>query len=168
VLDPEIDSENRLIDPLLREGAVLSNSFMIRADHAATMPESLFALEPARGWCYYFEKAELARQFGDWEEVVQLGDEAFKLKNDSPNDPVERFVFIEGYTHVGEWERAVELSKVSYRVSREFVGPLLCRLWDRIETETAESAERDALSGEAVSKRSEALSDIESTFSCNP
>ena len=168
VLDPVIDSENRFIDPLLREGAVLSNSVMIHADNPSVMPESLFAPELQHGWCYYFEKAELARQFSDWDEVAQLGDKAFRLENDSPNDPVERFVFIEGYANVGKWERAVELSKVSYRVSREFVGPLLCRLWERIETETAGSAERDALSGETVSKRSEALSDIESTFSCNP
>jgi hypothetical protein len=157
VLDPEIDSENRLLDPLLREGAALSNSAMIRSGNAAIMPESLFVSEPQRGWCFYFEKAELARQFGDWEEVVKLGDKAFKLENDSPNDPVERFVFIEGYANVGEWERAVELSKVSYRVSRDYVGPLLCRLWERIETETVESAER-----------SEALSDIANTFTCNP
>ena len=168
ILDPEIDSENRLIDPLLRQGAVLSNSVMIRADNPSIMPKSLFAPELQHGWCYYFEKAELARQFGDWDEIVQLGDKAFQLENDSPNDPVERFVFIEGYAHMGDWERAVELSKVSYRVSREFVGPLLCRLWNRIETETPESVESDALSGEAVSKRNEALTDIENTFACNP
>ena len=86
---------------------------------------------------------ELARQLGDWEQVAEVGDNAFKLA-DSPNDPVERFVFIEGYAHVGDWERAVELSKVSYRVSKEYVGPLLCRLWARIEAETDESAERSA------------------------
>ncbi|HET9908071.1 MAG TPA: hypothetical protein VFQ23_15575, partial [Anaerolineales bacterium] len=157
VLDSDIDFDNRLLDPLLREGAVLSNSVMIRADRSVTMPESLFGLEPAHGWCYYFEKADLARQFGDWDMVVELGDTAFKLESDSPNDPIERFVFIEGYAHAGEWERAVELSKVSYRVSREYVGPLLCRLWKRIETETMESPER-----------SEALTDVTNTFACNP
>ncbi|HMD79775.1 MAG TPA: hypothetical protein VKE92_00620, partial [Anaerolineales bacterium] len=156
VLDPLIDSENRLLIPLLREASMLSNTTMIHMDNAATMPESLFEPEPLHGWCYYFEKADLARQFGDWEEVVALGDVAFKL-NDSPNDPVERFVFIEGYAHVGEWARAVELSKVSYRVSKDFVGPLLCRLWERIETDTVESVERGAL-----------LSDVKSMFACNP
>lgn len=167
VLDSVVDSENRLLDPLLREAALLSNPSRINADNAVVMPEYLFASEPQRGWCYYFEKAELARQLGDWEEVVELGNIALQLEDDSPNDPVERFVFIEGYAHAGEWERAVELSKVSYRVSREFVGPLLCRLWERIETETTISAESDALSGEAVSKRNDALSDMRNTFSCN-
>ena len=64
--------------------------------------------------------------------VADLGDEAFRL-DDHPNDPVERFVFVEGYARTGDWSRALELSGTSYRVSRAFVGPLLCRLWSRIE-----------------------------------
>ncbi|MCI0553359.1 MAG: hypothetical protein L0287_20620, partial [Anaerolineae bacterium] len=75
-------------------------------------------------------------------------------------------VFIEGYAHTGEWARAVELSKASYRVSKDFVGPLLCRLWERIETETTASPESDALTGETVSKRSEALAEIRIMISC--
>jgi hypothetical protein len=85
-----------------------------------------------------------------------LGDEAFAL-DDYPNNPVERFVFIEGYAHAGEWDRAIELSEVSYRVSKDFVGPLLCRLWERIETETTGGVER-----------SDALSEIQNRFACNP
>jgi hypothetical protein len=83
---------------------------------------------------------------GDWGEVVKLGNKAFKL-DDFPNNPVERFVFIEGYAHVGEWDQALEYSKVSYKVSKDYVGPLLCKLWNRIEAETGESPGRsDALS----------------------
>lgn len=156
VLDPQIDSDNRLLVPLLRDAAVLSNTSMIHAEDPATMPESLFAPEPQHGWCYYFEKADLARQFGDWEEVVKLGEKAFELENDSPNDPVERFVFIEGYAHMGDWQRAVELSRVSYRVSRDYVGPLLCGLWERIETESTGGAER-----------SEALVEIQNMIACD-
>jgi len=143
VLDPQIDLENRLLVPLLRDASVLSNLSIIREDRAVTMPASLYAPEPRHGWCYYFEKADLARQTGDWEQVVELGDRAFKL-DDSPNDPVERFVFIEGYAHIGDWEPAIELSQVSYRVSKDYVGPLLCRLWESIEAETDESVERSA------------------------
>jgi hypothetical protein len=122
-----------------------------------TLPESLFESELSHGWCYYFEKADLARQFGDWKEVVELGDIGFRLENDAPNDPIERFVFIEGYANMGEWERAIELSRISYRVSRDYVGPLLCRLWERIETETTESMQRG-----------ETLSEIKNMFSCDP
>ena len=158
VLDPQIDSANRLLVPLLRDAAVLSNTSLIHQEHAVTLPDSLFAPEPAHSWCYYFEKADLARQFGDWEKVVELGDTAFQL-DDHPNDPVERFVFIEGYAHAGDWERAIRLSRESYKVSKEYVGPLLCRLWERIETETPED-----VSG----ARNESLVEIKNMLACKP
>jgi hypothetical protein len=156
VLDPQIDSANRLLVPLLRDAAVLSNTTMIREENPVTLPDSLFAPEPAHAWCYYFEKADLARQFGDWEKVAELGDIAFKL-GDHPNDPVERFVFIEGYAHTGDWERAVKLSRESYKVSKSYVGPLLCQLWERIEMKTAD----DLSNG-----RKTALSEIENMLAC--
>jgi hypothetical protein len=144
LLESDQDAENRFIldESLMREASALSNPDRILREPLGVMPE-IYGPEPEHGWCYYFEQAELARQFGDWEEVVNLGNKAFKL-DDSPNNPVERFVFIEGYTHAGKWERAVELSKTSYRVSKDYVGPLLCKLWSRIEAETTESPERSA------------------------
>ena len=157
VLDPQVDSVNRLLVPLLRDAAVLSNTTMIHQENAVTLPASLFAPEPGHSWCYYFEKADLARQFGDWEQVAELGDIAFKL-DDHPNNPVERFVFIEGYARMGNWERAVNLSRESFRVSKNYVGPLLCRLWQRIEVDTT-----DHLS----IGRTEALVEIENMLACN-
>ena len=124
----------------MREASALSNPDRILREPSGVMPE-IYSPEPVHGWCYYFEQAELARQFGDWQEVVRLGNEAFAL-DDSPNNPVERFVFIEGHVHLGDWERAVELSKISFRVSKDYVGPLLCKLWKRIEAETVQSPER--------------------------
>jgi hypothetical protein len=136
VLDPEIDSINKMIpdDSLLRDAALLSSTKPILNKAIAVMPD-VYGKEPNHGWCYYFQKADLARQMGDWDEVARLGDVAFKL-NDYPNDPVERFVFIEGYAHTADLKKAVELSKLSYNVSRNYVRPLLCNLWKRIERET--------------------------------
>jgi len=155
LLDPVLDVDNRFIsdDSLMREASALSNADRILAVQESVMP-AIYGPEPDHGWCYYFEKAELARQFGDWETVTRLGDEAFSM-DDYPNNPIERFVFIEGYAHVGQWKRAIELSNVSYKVSKEFVGPLLCRLWERIETETTGGVER-----------SEALSELKSMYAC--
>ncbi|MEW6286727.1 MAG: hypothetical protein AB1509_10910 [Chloroflexota bacterium] len=163
LLEPDLDPENRLIpaESLMREASVLSNADRITAEPQAVMP-SLYFPEPPHGWCYHFQKADLARQLGVWEEVARLGDAAFQL-DDYPNDPVERFVFIEGYAHVGRWEDALEYSQVSYRVSKEYVGPLLCQLWKRIEAETASSPESDALS---QSKRSEAIAEARQRFAC--
>ena len=157
LLEPDLDIKNRLIpdDSLMREASALSNADRITAQGHAVMP-AIYGPEPAHGWCYYFQKADLARQMGDWEEVVRLGNIAFGL-DDYPNDPIERFVFIEGYAHAGDWDKAIEYSRVSYKVSKEYVGPLLCQLWKRVEAETGQSP-----------GRSEALAKVQSMFACSP
>jgi hypothetical protein len=158
LLDSEIDPYNRLIpdDSLMREAASLSSSSPILAgEPGAHMPE-IYLPEPAHGWCYYFERADLARQVGDWEQVADLADRALKL-DDYPNDPLERFVFVEGYAHAGEWEKALEQAQISYQVSKSFVGPLLCRLWERIEREVPASSQKVGY-----------LAQTKTLFVCNP
>src|SRR5215216_2993447 len=157
LLETDIDTNNRFIseESHMREASALSNPEQILASASAIMP-AIYYPEPAHGWCYYFQKADLARQLGQWKEVAKLGDTAFKLE-DHPNNPVERFVFIEGYAHVGDWERALNLSKESYKISKEYVGPLLCQLWKRIDQEATDGLPEG---------RAEALSKVKSMLSC--
>jgi hypothetical protein len=157
LLEPDLDQNNHFIqlESLMREASALSDPTRILSSSEAVMP-AIYRPEPVHGWCYYFEKADLARQLGDWEQVAKLGEAAFKL-SDHPNNPVERFVFIEGYAHVGDWERALKLSRESYKVSKGYVGPLLCRLWQRIETGTTGGVERNTV-----------LSEVESMLACKP
>jgi hypothetical protein len=156
VLDPEIEGNNKLLPPLMRDVSSLSDISLIETDSSVSLPASLYGPEPAHGWCYYFEKADLARQMGDWSRVVELGDGAFAL-NDYPNDPIERFVFIEGYAHQGNWTRAKELAIQSYKVSPNFVGPLLCRLLSRMDRQIPNSDQK------VIS-----LNDLRTKFSCLP
>jgi hypothetical protein len=154
VLDPEIDSQNKLLPPVMRAAAALNNYSTIRTDSPAEVPMALFGPESGHGWCYYFEQADLARQMGDWPRVVKLGDVAFKL-NDYPNDPIERFAFIEGYAHEENYAQARELSLESYKVSPNYVGPLLCLLWQRLDRETPDSSNKKMV-----------LNDLLTKFSC--
>ncbi len=134
-LDAEIERENRMIpiESLMREALLLSEARWIGEQEVARLP-SIYGPEPPHGWCYYFQKADLARQQKRWEEVAQLAEKAFRLQ-DHPNDPMEYFPFIEAYAHLGDWPRAFQLSQQAYRVSPRFVGPPLCRLWNRIDRE---------------------------------
>jgi hypothetical protein len=158
VLDPEIDPYNHLIpdDTLMREAAQISSTAPILTGEPDTRMPSIYHPEPEHGWCYYFEQADLAGQRGDWTRVVNLGNTAFAL-DDYPNDPLERFVFIEGYAHVGEWKKAIEYSQVSYKVSKDVVGPSLCRLWERIDRKAPASPEKE-----------EFISQAKTMFACNP
>lgn len=156
VLDPEIDAANRLLPELLRDNAQYSNQDVILFNREAVLPNQFYGDEPRHGWCYYFTKAELARQAGDWAEVVKLGDEAFAL-DDHPNDPIEYFVFIEGHAHSGDWKKAVELSQISYKISKDFVRGPLCKLWSRIARETEKTVEQKVT-----------LDTVQNKFECLP
>lgn len=144
VLDPQVDPENPTISILMRQSAQLADWQWIepQADEPAPRPpQEIYGDEPPHTWCYYYQQAELARQQGDWQRVAVLGEQAFAL-NDYPNDPAERFPFIEGYAHLGDWARALELSQVSAQVT-PLIHPAMCRLWQRIERTTPASAEKD-------------------------
>ncbi len=157
LLDPLIDSSNHLItdESMMREAASLSSSQWVLPSRTARMPD-IYGPEPVHGWCYYFEQADLAAQAGDWPRVAQLGDKAFQL-NDYPNDPVERFVFIEGYAHEGNWRRATSLAVETYKVSPRYVGPMLCKLLGRIQQGIAP----DSTNGSS-------LNDLRTKFACLP
>ncbi len=60
-------------------------------------------------WCYFFEKADLARQVGNWEYVMNLWQELKRLSL-SPGDLTEYSPFIEAMGFSGEIEEAGILS----------------------------------------------------------
>jgi hypothetical protein len=143
VLDPDLDPVNVMLPIRMREAAAVSTTQPVHdvppGAQAAHPVEQIFGAEPAHsGWCYFFEKADLARQQGDWAQVASLGDQAFN-QTDYPNDPSERLVFIEGYAHTGNWQRAHDLSRETRQVT-DAMQPMLCRLWQRIDGSTPASA----------------------------
>lgn len=91
----------------------------------------IFGAEPPHTWCYYYQKAELAKQRGDWAAVKALADEALALGL-KPLDPVEWLPFIEGLVWAGERSAAAELGK------RMGADPFLPR-------EVCDALERDGL-----------------------
>ena len=127
---------------LIPEALALSNPGLIitGADPPAAPPTHIFGPEPEHEWCYYFQKAELARQKGDWNEVAGLGDQVFiYLDNLRPESAVELIPFIEGYAHVGRWQETIQLFTTASQLSAETI-PLLCTTWDRIEKSISPAA----------------------------
>ena len=64
------------------------------------LPREIFGQEPEHGWCYFFQKADLASQFGDWEQIVDIGDKAIGLGL-KPKNKDEWLLFIDAYKRVG-------------------------------------------------------------------
>jgi hypothetical protein len=75
-----------------------------------SLKESIFGPEPQHGWCYYFEKADLALQQQDWNAASQFGEEAARLQL-KPNDALEWMPFLQAYAALGDEERFAETAE---------------------------------------------------------
>jgi hypothetical protein len=80
-------------------------------------PSSLFGPEPEHKWCYYYQKATLARQLGDWEQITNLGEQASKLEL-HPNDQIEWMPFLQSAAMLGD-EKLVK--QISTRINTELL-----------------------------------------------
>ena len=81
---------------------------------APSVPE-LFGPEPDHGWCYAYQRASLARQRGDWDEVLRLAQlvEDERLR---PGDRSEWLPFLEGYVAAGQLDQAGQIAaRIRYR-----------------------------------------------------
>lgn len=76
-----------------------------------TPPFFPFKSEPAKGWCYIYQQAELALQKQVWETIIDLSRTA-EQNNLRPNDPIEWLPFIQAYTHIGEVEKINGLATI--------------------------------------------------------
>jgi hypothetical protein len=94
-------------------------------------PPGIYSPEPAHTWCYYFEKADLARQDEDWDQVARIGDQVFAIPY-YPDDDSEYLPFVEAYARTGRWEQARDLSRKTADLM-PVLRPALCALWQRVE-----------------------------------
>lgn len=113
VLDTELTPINSVIDayPKSMLDAVNLSNLKVILDTGTQMtpPSHLFGNEPAHTWCFYFEKAELARQYTDYAKSYALIKEANNL-NYYPEDLSEWYPFIDSALHLGHFDEAAELS----------------------------------------------------------
>lgn len=88
-------------------------------------PAAIFGNEPAHGWCFYYQKASLARQIGDWNEIGRLYDETV-VKGLSASDKSEVFPFLEGLINLGRDDDARKLAETEIK-SRDALIYDLCQ-----------------------------------------
>jgi len=108
----------------------LSNPDLIITDKDTT-PRLPFLNEPQHTWCYYYTKAELARQQSDWKEVNNLYEQAASLGY-KPNDSFELLVFIEAQAMLGKIDAAEKISKEAM-ISDKGIRKGLCQVWKRVQ-----------------------------------
>ena len=128
IIDPVVDFYNPKFSGVFKEAFGLSNFDLITTE-STNMPK-IFINQESASWCYYYQKADLARQYKDWHSILGIANLVFK-SDLKPADMVEYFPFIEAYANTNQWDYALELSqKVHFTDSTN--DPMLCSLWQRI------------------------------------
>jgi hypothetical protein len=99
--------------------------YALTANEAKSKPLNFaFGAEPAHGWCFYYQKAELARQQGDWEAIVSIDAKITSL-NLAPSDPIEWMPFLQAYAHLGQTKKVGQIS--TYFKNDPFYNQQLCK-----------------------------------------
>ena len=140
VLDPIYEGEPMLstadeqMFPIARPGLILPEE--------KPLPQDVFGPEPPHTWCYYYQRADLARQYGQWEQVIELWQQAGPLAAGFGYGP-EYLPFIEGFARRGQWEQAADLTLRADERTPD-MPDVLCRNWARILQGTPDSQARAA------------------------
>jgi hypothetical protein len=102
VIDPRWPTFSTTDDPSLQLLASTSHPETIEVTHSPVVPpKEVFGREPPHAWCFYFQKASLAGQQGDWQRVAALQDDVDRLGL-HPNDQVEWMPFLQAQTYLGD------------------------------------------------------------------
>ncbi|HUI88768.1 MAG TPA: hypothetical protein VLX61_08570 [Anaerolineales bacterium] len=102
------------------------------------VPNPPFPSQPPHTWCYFYERAELARQVGDWGTVADLGREAAQ-QGFVPQDDFEWLPFIEADARTGGLNSAEQITHQAWKADGK-LHQGLCALWQRIQADGSQEA----------------------------
>ncbi|MBK9923713.1 MAG: hypothetical protein IPP66_00315 [Anaerolineales bacterium] len=138
VLDPQLGDQETYNNVLgeITKVVPLSDTSLIHGDE---LEPAEFLAKPDISWCYYYTKAELARQFKDWDQILSLEKEA-KQNGFETDDPFDQLPFIEANAMKGNFDAAKKLSTRAIKDNAQVrVG--VCKVWERVQAEGPEGDE---------------------------
>jgi hypothetical protein len=104
-LSPSDADRLKLIAPRSRLDAVITDG------ESPTPPVAIFGAEPEHGWCYFYQKADLARQRGEWDKIPPLLKQALK-EGYYPNDSLEWMPFLQASAVLNDVEQVRSMLKI--------------------------------------------------------
>ncbi len=134
-LSPSDADRLKLIAPRSRLDAVIADG------ESPTPPTAIFGAEPEHGWCYFYQKADLARQRGAWEEIPVLLNQALD-GGYYPNDSLEWMPFLQAAAIQDDVKQVREMTKIL--TADKILGMQVCNLM-------TDFAQRETLSAEMKS-----------------
>ncbi|MBI3173439.1 MAG: hypothetical protein HYZ25_06960 [Chloroflexi bacterium] len=104
---PDLSATDKDAFILLAQNSKIEN--VVTDASFAEVPTSVFGAEPTHDWCYYYQKADLARQVGDWQSIIDLNKEVAKLGL-HPNDQIEWMPFLQAAAVQGDEKQVKQIS----------------------------------------------------------
>jgi hypothetical protein len=106
VLDPQYEYEYPTLDSRLDKYAGVSNPSVVVGGQGRIGHLNLDIIKSpnAVGFCERYNQADLARQQGDWKNVLNIFNNAV---GDSPNKAVYLFPLIQAYAKLGSWSSVI-------------------------------------------------------------
>jgi hypothetical protein len=102
----------------------------VNAATNSNLPDAILGAQDTNTWCYFYEKADLARQKQDWPAVTALWDSADK-KGLRPGNGFEYLPFVEAAIRLKDWDQALTLTRTANKISTN-MGDLYCPLWEKL------------------------------------
>ncbi len=143
VLDPQLDLLDKSITsfthtylPQARQSVILAD----RADNSLPLDPAIYGKEADHGWCYYYQKTDLALQLGDWLVAGEYAERGLELMPANV-DSAELHPFIEALAHNSKWDSARKLTEAILDQSANH-NRMLCTLWQRMAASTTASPDR--------------------------
>ncbi len=136
-LDPFLNK----VDPIFY--SVNNPSLIQTSSDPAEPSRGIFGKEPDHDWCYYFQKADLARQIGQWQDIIDLMTQAFQ-NGFSPAASSELLPLLDAYLQLGQGEQALNTAEQMISINSE-IGPAICALAGNVEESHPGGKSADAI-----------------------
>jgi len=114
-----------------------------------TPPAVVFGNEPAHDWCYYYQKADLARQRGDWEQIPVLLKKALS-EGQYPSDGLEWMPFLQASAVLNDVDKV--RSTVKLVTTDKFLRLQVCAVMTDFSKKETLSAEVKAIIEHGICK----------------
>jgi hypothetical protein len=134
------------LTPIAKTWLEVSDPALIAMTPAASPPAEIFGSEPERSWCYYYEKADLARQYEQWDEVSALWRQAEAAGLRASNG-VELVPFIEAAGRQGNWSDAQAITRGAQNLPDRSTS-LFCDVWREMDGSASSTTDRERILAE--------------------
>ena len=134
VIDAD-DVQNPYLDPSLSAFIEFSHPERILSNGVQLYPSDIWGKEREQDWCYHYLKGELAVQNQNWEQAVQLYDQA-TTEGFSPQNATEFSPFIEAYAMLEQWDKAIALTEQALQPIQSpyyHLENYYCTIWQRVD-----------------------------------